>query len=209
MPLITKKCNICLQIATKRIRKNCKGFYCSKTCYHQSLKLSAKEKIEHVKDKFHTYYDIDKNGCWIWKRASYVTGYGMLNYLGKKIRAHRLSYELYKGKIPTGMLVCHTCDVRSCINPDHLFLGTYADNSRDMYKKNRHPSKGKLGEKNNFATITDTQAYIVKILLKNNISLRIISQTLYIPYRIVQSIKNGYTWSHISIETQPTYQKKY
>ena len=72
-------------------------------------------------------------------RCSYSTarGYPLINICGKTHRVHRLVYELHIGLIPEGMCVCHSCDVKDCINPDHLWLGTVGDNLRDMYSKNR------------------------------------------------------------------------
>ena len=83
--------------------------------------------------------------CWIWQKTINKQGYGLISYHQKTLRAHRLSYELYKGKIPEGMLVRHTCDNPSCVNPNHLITGTYLDNSADMQKRNYH-YKGKLNE---------------------------------------------------------------
>ena len=78
--------------------------------------------------------------CWVWAGMTNATsGYGMLwKVRGKSMQAaHRVSYELHKGPIPEGMLVCHSCDFRLCVNPDHLWLGTDADNMRDMREKGR------------------------------------------------------------------------
>lgn len=77
--------------------------------------------------------------CWFWigARASF-DGYGSIRFQGKNMSAHRASYMLYKGPIPPGMYVCHTCDTPPCVRPEHLFLGTHTDNMRDKMAKGRH-----------------------------------------------------------------------
>lgn len=75
--------------------------------------------------------------CLLWSGAVDTSGYGLIRYMGKLHKAHRLSYMLSKGKIPEGMLVCHKCDVPLCCNPDHLFLGTMQDNMDDREAKGR------------------------------------------------------------------------
>jgi hypothetical protein len=79
------------------------------------------------------------DGCWIFSGGNRGKGYKHLCSGGKaRVAAHRFSWELAHGqKIPDGMLVCHTCDVRACVRPDHLFLGTHKDNHRDMMQKGR------------------------------------------------------------------------
>lgn len=76
-------------------------------------------------------------GCWIWIPPMSKRGYGQLKADGKVWRVHRLSYELYVGAIPNGLVVRHRCDTPSCVNPDHLILGTQADNMRDMAERGR------------------------------------------------------------------------
>lgn len=77
-------------------------------------------------------------GCWIWTRSQKGKGYGQC---GQKLTVHRAAYELFIGPIPEGMEVLHHCDVRSCFNPDHLFLGTNLDNIKDSWEKGRWTGK--------------------------------------------------------------------
>jgi hypothetical protein len=79
-----------------------------------------------------------ENGCWEWNRHINMYGYGLMCFRKKRELAHRVSYSIFKGNVPKESLVCHKCDNRKCANPDHLFLGTHKDNTRDMMSKNRH-----------------------------------------------------------------------
>ncbi len=81
---------------------------------------------------------ITESGCWIWMAKGLLRGgYGPANFNWKSYQAHRLSWMAYRGEIPDGLHVCHHCDVRLCINPYHLFLGTHDDNMADKVAKNR------------------------------------------------------------------------
>jgi hypothetical protein len=80
----------------------------------------------------------DENGCILWDGFIGHNGYGQSSFRGKGCRLHRKVYEITKGPIPAGHDVCHSCDVRRCINPKHLWTGTRKDNLVDCLKKGRH-----------------------------------------------------------------------
>lgn len=89
--------------------------------------LRAQEFLERVEP-------IPESGCWIWLGGNHANGYGGFNLDGKKDYAHRAAYRLFVGEIPEGKIVCHKCDVKMCVNPAHLYVGTYFDNSMDMVR---------------------------------------------------------------------------
>jgi hypothetical protein len=89
-----------------------------------------------VKERFLSKVDYSNpDGCWIWTGGTSTDGYGRLKVGGIYMRAHRLSYEFFKGPIPEGLMVRHRCPVqdnRLCVNPDHLIVGTHQDNMDDL-----------------------------------------------------------------------------
>lgn len=101
---------------------------------------------------FWSRVDVREPGdCWLWKGGTFTpNGYGAFRYDGKTQSAHRFSAALKYGDLPKGLLVCHHCDVPSCVNPEHLFVGTYVDNMQDASRKGRIPH----GEHVNKARLT-------------------------------------------------------
>ena len=96
---------------------------------------------------FENYAPEPTTGCWLWMRHCARTGYGQVRFHGRMWNAHRVAWTLTRGPIPDGLCVCHKCDTPACINPDHLFLGTYTDNMRDAVKKDRMARGDRNGQR--------------------------------------------------------------
>lgn len=98
-------------------------------------------RSEPYRSRFISRVDIgEPDACWLWKGAISGSGYGAMSVGGRKTPialAHRLAWRLWRGEIENGLCVLHSCDVASCVNPHHLFLGTHQDNSDDKWAKGR------------------------------------------------------------------------
>lgn len=109
---------------------------CKTLCYKKYERAFCSDKC-----RFLAYVDKQKS-CWIWTGAINNKGYGKLSFNGNKSAiASRVSYELFKGPIEDGKFICHTCDVPSCVNPDHLWIGSHVENMIDMVQKGRQHCK--------------------------------------------------------------------
>lgn len=102
-------------------------------------------------ERFESFFTKEEDACWIWRGGKDKNGYGYFKYLGKTRKAHRVSWEFYKdGNKHESLLVCHSCDNPSCVNPYHLWLGTPKDNMEDKVRKGRWKGGGQdnRGKKN-------------------------------------------------------------
>jgi len=126
--------------------------------------------------------------CWLWTGVIGTHGYGVV-FISKRPKAifnlaHRVSWELSASKITEGMQVLHKCDVRACVNPDHLFLGTQKDNIKDMMKKRRGPGK-----------LTDEQIAQIR---SSTMPSRTLAPFFGISKTTILDIRAGKTWKHLN-----------
>ena len=191
IPSICIYCNKEFLAYKSQIKKGT-GKYCSKSCAGQARELPPEQKLWK-----NTTIPEDRSKCWIYNR---MTGEGYGDMSNRKVyrRAHRFSWELHYGPIPEGMYVCHKCDVRNCVNPDHLFLGTHQDNQIDKIKKGR--SKHPRGSESGGAKLTEIQVLSIKKAIKEGIRLIKLARLYNVSDHCIGSIKMGRTWAHIKEE---------
>jgi hypothetical protein len=137
----------------------------------------------------------DKDSCWEWIGAKNRKGYGTIYFDGKVRKAHRVSYVLTYGDILGDLCVLHKCDNPSCVNPNHLFIGTVKDNSDDMILKERdyHPE----GELQPISKLKEKDVYEIIELIKNNYSYPYIGKLYDVSPNTINAIANGFTWKYI------------
>lgn len=137
--------------------------------------------LKRFEDKFTKH----ENGCWLWNAARRSTGYGVFSFYGKPVTASRVSYILYHGVDPGDLFVCHSCDNRLCVNPEHLFLGTNQDNVKDRVDKGRPAGR--------HSGLTEAEYLHLKDVLTQNqsSSIREISRMTGYNRGTLQRISNG------------------
>ena len=142
---------------------------------------------------------VTESGCWLWT-ASTSNGYGFIKVDGKMSYAHRVSYELYNGDIPDGdgyhgICVLHRCDVRSCVNPAHLFIGTHQDNMDDRERKGRN--KIMYGEKHGSSKLSPKD--VMEIRHKQSIGEKQsdLANEYDVKKATISLIVNRKLWKHI------------
>ena len=125
---------LCEECAATLVGKKPEARFCSHRCAAIARERARSEPAE---QRFWKYVE-KTDSCWLWTGAKIGNGYGHITVKRQSIKTHRFSWELHYGAIPAGMFVCHRCDVKACVRPDHLFLGTNQDNQLDAVAKGRH-----------------------------------------------------------------------
>ena len=135
------------------------------------------------------YNPIPYIGCWIWD-GNLLNGYGTIFHEGKTQKAHRMLYEAHKGAIPKGMLVCHKCDEPSCVNPDHLFIGSQKENMEDCVAKGRIAKGSRQGN----AKLTEDQVIEIRRMFAEGAKLREVAKLYNMSTQNASDIKTRNSW---------------
>jgi len=147
-----------------------------------------------IKERFNSKWSLDiSTGCWLWTGFSDERGYGRLHLLGKDEFAHRIAYELYKGGVILKDHVLHKCDTPACVNPDHLFLGTQADNMKDMVRKSRSCK----GEKNGMHKLTEGDVRSIRDMHRMHIEQKTLAKLYNVSSAAICNIVNNKSWRHL------------
>jgi hypothetical protein len=190
---VERICETCKKVFLAIPARVRKGFsrFCSKTCQHKSLVTTTEFKFwKGIGRK-------TESGCILWKGRT-TKRYGTIE---GGLRAHRVSYELFIGPIPDGMCVLHRCDNPPCINPNHLFVGTHADNINDKVSKGRQSR----GEKQWEAKLTEDQVREIRLLYasspgvkkkRNGVVIRL-SEQFGVHCHTIISIAKYRLWKHV------------
>ena len=157
--------------------------------------MKNKTAIQRFEEKFER---ITESGCWIWLGADDgIWGYGRFYFGdGKYVAAHRAAWLFYNGEIKANLFVCHKCDNPSCVNQSHLFLGTNADNMRDMKIKGR--GKYPFGENSHNAKLTGSEVLQFRSLRNNGESIKSLCNKFNIKKSMAYYIANGTYWKHLT-----------
>jgi hypothetical protein len=136
------------------------------------------------------------SGCWLWTIYTDDIGYGRASLAGlRENKAHRIAWTLCRGPIPAGMKVLHRCDTRCCVNPDHLFLGTQADNVADMTRKGRGRTLPRFGSKNPMARLDEDQVWAIRAMLGAKMFSQIeVARSYGVSPATISRIANNQTW---------------
>lgn len=179
------QCN-CGNVTTVQQGNLRRGHTQSCGCFQSEVRIGPNTTIERFEAK---YIPVTETGCWLWIGGHYRNGYGTFTMPHRtSCKAHRASWVLHNGSIPEDLQVLHKCDVRACVNPNHLFLGTNADNRIDCVKK---------GRMNHPARLTVEQVKEIRSMRASGVTTQILSDKFQISAGYVRAIVLRRNWAHV------------
>lgn len=160
------------------------GHYCTYRCYRAEPRKPLAERF---------WSKVDKgNGCWLWLGSLRSTGYGQINagqHGVAPLKAHRVAYELTYGPIPDGLFVCHHCDNRRCVRPDHLFLGTPSENTADAGRK------GRMGR----SRLTEATVQAIRAAYAQGEAQSSLAKRYGVHQSTISKMVRGKNWKHLPV----------
>lgn len=206
VPRVCAYCGASLSVLPSRTNHG-RPIYCSTAC--QRLGQQARAAAE-APARF--WARVEKTeGCWLWHGpVNPYSGYGWFTLFGKHVSAHRYSWQLEHGPIPEGLNVCHNCDVnypvrdwtnRRCVRPDHLFLGTQADNLLDMRTKQRgYPPPHLAGVANARSKLSEADVIAIRERYSPGaITYAMLAEEYGVSIAAIRFVARGLTWQHGSV----------
>lgn len=198
--LIEKICPYCKKhfTITTALAKKQRGKYCSFACRHERHPDQA-SRLDNLEDYFLSKIQILPNGCWFWLSYRDPNGYARIGIDGTQYLAHRVSLYLFRNfDLGSELFACHHCDNPSCVNPDHLFIGTQKDNISDCVQKgrlNHRPSP--KGVKNHNAKLNDDDIRWIKKHYHNPYNQYELARLKKCSQSTIQRILAKQTWRHV------------
>ncbi len=198
MANVEVKCGTCstpFTVPAYKIRLG-KGRYCGKPCYDIAQSRTAADKF---------WPNVTKtDDCWLYLNRS-SSGYGQMKHQGRNIGAHRVSWEIHHGPIPNGSWVLHRCDNPPCVRPEHLFLGTPGDNSRDRNDKGRANHQGypahryvPRGEEVEQSRLAESEIPRIRERFASGESMRSIARSHGVTHEAIRKVIRRETWTHVA-----------
>lgn len=155
---------------------------------------TTEERVRRFKEALESAVEKSPSGCWLLHTSIHPkTGYSIRSFLGKATMAHIASYRAYVGPVPKGMSVCHTCDIRNCANPKHLFLGTPRDNMQDAVSKGRVSH----GEGHYAAILNEDIVRAMRAYYKPEMSWAHVGRVFEVSRGVAMSVITRKSWDHV------------